>query len=152
LGIGERNGITSLSGLIARLYTLDRAYVEKYQLPLLPHIDKRIAEICQIEIPFSNCITGASAFLHKAGIHTKAVLADPSTYEILQPQDFGLSREVAIGHRLTGWNALRERSLKLGLALDESTLRAIAQDVKRKADICPLPLNEIDHLLMGAAE
>lgn len=152
LGIGERNGITSISGLIARLYTLNRAYVEKYQLLLLPQIDKRIAEICQIEIPFSNCITGASAFLHKAGIHTKAVLADPSTYEILKPQDFGLAREVAIGHRLTGWNALKERSLKLGLNLDEHTLRAIAQDVKRKADVTPLALNEIDHLLMGAAE
>ena len=29
LGIGERNGITPLGGLIARLYTLNRAYVDK---------------------------------------------------------------------------------------------------------------------------
>ncbi len=36
LGIGERNGITPLGGLIARLYTLNRAYVDKYNLPLLP--------------------------------------------------------------------------------------------------------------------
>jgi homocitrate synthase len=151
LGIGERNGITPLGGLIARLYTLNRSYVTKYNLQLLPTIDRRVADICRIEIPFSNYITGASAFIHKAGIHTKAVLADPSTYEILQPQDFGLNREVAIGHRLTGWNALRERALVLGLNLDERTLRAVTQDVKRRADTQPLAIDEIDHLLQIAA-
>lgn len=152
LGIGERNGITPLGGLIARLYTLDRAYVAKYRLPLLPALDQAIAELCGIAIPFSNYITGASAFIHKAGIHAKAVLADPSTYEILSPQDFGLTREVAIGHRLTGWNAIRDRALALGLSLDDATLRTITQDVKRRADVHPLTLAEVDHLLRSAAE
>jgi len=150
LGIGERNGITPLGGLIARLYTLDRAYVTKYNLALLARIDSLVADICHLQIPFNNYITGASAFIHKAGIHAKAVLADPSTYEILQPDDFGLTREVAIGHRLTGWNALRERALALGLDLDENTLRAITQEVKLRADVRPLAISEIDHLLLTA--
>src|SRR5690606_28746857 len=94
LGIGERNGITPLGGLIARLYTLDRDYVSKYRLDLLPHIDQSIADYCGLEIPFSNYITGSSAFIHKAGIHAKAVLADPTTYESINPHDFGLGREV----------------------------------------------------------
>lgn len=151
LGIGERNGITSLGGLIARLYTLNRNYVSKYNLTLLNRIDRRIAEICGLDIPFNNYITGASAFIHKAGIHAKAVLADPSTYEILRPEDFGLAREVAIGHRLTGWNAVRQRAITLGLSLDDSTLRAITQDVKRRADVQPLSLPEVDQLLRDAA-
>ncbi len=151
LGIGERNGITPLGGLIARLYTLDRAYVAKYNLPVLPRLDRLIADLCGIEIPFSNYITGSSAFIHKAGIHTKAVLADPATYEILKPQDFGLSREVMIGHRLTGWNALRQRALALGLHLDDATLRALAQDIKRRADVRPMALHEVDSLLQAAA-
>ncbi len=151
LGIGERNGITPLGGLIARLYTLDRSYVAKYNLPLLPRIDRLVADLCRIDIPFSNYITGPSAFIHKAGIHAKAVLADPATYEILQPADFGLTREVAIGHRLTGWNAIRERARALGLNLDDATLKAITQDVKRRADVQPLGLDEIDGLLRAAA-
>lgn len=151
LGIGERNGITPLGGLIARLYTLDRSYVAKYNLTLLPRIDRLVADLCRIDIPFSNYITGPSAFIHKAGIHAKAVLADPATYEILQPADFGLTREVAIGHRLTGWNAIRERSRALGLSLDDATLKAITQDVKRRADVQPLNLDEIDGLLRAAA-
>ncbi len=151
LGIGERNGITSLGGLIARLYTLNRAYVAKYNLTLLNRIDRLVADICGLDIPFNNYITGASAFIHKAGIHAKAVLADPSTYEILRPEDFGLEREVAIGHRLTGWNAVRQRAIKLGLSLDDATVRAVTQDVKRRADVQPLSLPEVDQLLRDAA-
>jgi homocitrate synthase len=151
LGIGERNGITPLGGLVARLYTLNRAYVAKYNLTLLARIDHLIADICHLDIPFNNYITGSSAFIHKAGIHAKAVLADPNTYEILKPEDFGLSREVAIGHRLTGWNAMRQRAITLGLSLDDVTLRAITQDVKRRADVQPLTLPEVDQLLMQAA-
>lgn len=152
LGIGERNGITPLGGLVARLYTLDRAYVAKYNLPMLPILDAMIAEFCNIGIPFNNYITGASAFIHKAGIHAKAVLADPNTYEVLNPADFGLSREIAIGHRLTGWNTLRDRALKLGLTLPDSIVKQVTQIVKAQADQATLTLAQVDALLHQAAE
>jgi len=151
LGIGERNGITPLGGLLARLYTLSRTYVEKYELRLLPILDKYIADTCNIQIPFNNYITGASAFIHKAGIHAKAVLADPNTYEILRPEDFGLTREIAIGHRLTGWNAMRERARTLGLQLEDNVVRSITLIVKQRADLHPLTLDEVDGLLREAA-
>lgn len=151
LGIGERNGITPLGGLIARLYTLDRTYVSKYNLRLLPALDQLIADTCEIGIPFSNYITGASAFIHKAGIHAKAVLADPGTYEILRPEDFGLNREIAIGHRLTGWNAIRDRAETLGLSLPDDTIREITRTIKQRADDAPLSLAAIDDLLREAA-
>lgn len=152
LGIGERNGITPLGGLIARLYTLDRSYVQKYNLTLLPELDEMIARQCNIEIPFSNYITGSSAFIHKAGVHAKAVLADPNTYEILRPEDFGLQREIAIAHRLTGWNALRDRAQTLGLDLDIATLRDITETVKSRADAGEISLADVDALLISAAQ
>lgn len=151
LGIGERNGITPLGGLVARLYTLNRDYVAKYNLRLLPELDRTIAQHCQIEIPFSNYVTGASAFIHKAGIHAKAVLADPSTYEAINPEDFGITREIAIGHRLTGWNAVRSRAQSLGLTLDDSILQDITRTIKARADEQPMSLIEIDALLREKA-
>jgi homocitrate synthase len=150
LGIGERNGITPLGGLIARLYTLNRDYVRKYNLQVLPQLDQLIGEICGIGIPFNNYITGASAFIHKAGIHAKAVLADPTTYEILDPADFGLNREIAMGHRLMGWNTVKARALKLGLTLDDETLREITRQIKAKADTQTVELAEIDAMLRAA--
>lgn len=152
LGIGERNGITPLGGLIARLYTLNRAYVSKYDLRLLPQIDRLIADYCQLDIPFNNYITGSSAFIHKAGIHAKAVLADPRTYEALDPSDFGLNREIAIGHKLTGWNTVRSRAESLGLQIDDDTIRDITQTIKSQADDIAMSLSQIDALLMAAGQ
>ncbi len=151
LGIGERNGITSLGGLVARLYTLDRAYVAKYNLRLLPDLDRYISELCDLPIPFNNTITGSSAFMHKAGIHAKAVLADPSTYEAIRPEDFGLTREIAIGHRLTGWNAVRGRAQLLGLSLDDAVIQDVTRTIKAQADTQPLTMKEIDALLIERA-
>lgn len=153
LGIGERNGITSLGGLIARIYTVDRAYLDKYDLTILPQLDALIADYCNIDIPFSNPITGSSAFMHKAGIHAKAVLANPETYEVIAPEDFGLTRSTPIGHRLTGWNAIADRAKTLGLEhLDKTVLREVTAEVKRLADDHPLTLDEVDELLFAASQ
>ncbi len=151
LGIGERNGITPLGGLLARLYTIDRAYVSKYNLNLLSQLDQLIADVCGLVIPFNNYITGSSAFIHKAGIHAKAVLADPKSYEAIDPADFGVTREIAIGHRLTGWNAVRSRAHTLGLTLDDAALQHITHIIKQRADIQPMSLDEVDALLRESA-
>lgn len=151
LGIGERNGITPLGGLIARLYTINKAYVAKYKLRLLPKFDQLIADICDIDIPFNNYITGSSAFIHKAGIHAKAVLADPESYESINPDDFGITRGISIGHRLTGWNAVRNRAAQLGLTLADATVQEVTQTIKARADAQPLTLIEVDELLIAVA-
>jgi len=149
LGIGERNGITSLGGLVARLYAVDPVLVAKYNLPLLMHIDQTVARLVGVDIPFNNYITGFAAFTHKAGIHAKAVLNNPSTYEVLSPEDFGLKRYIHIASRLTGWNAIRHRAEQLGLALNEATLKRITEQVKSLEDH-EVTLDEVDRMLASA--
>lgn len=112
-------GITPLGGLVACLYAANPEYVKsKYNLPMLREIENLVAEAVEVNIPFMNPITyvfndmqrgnfilpslyldsGYCAFTHKAGIHAKAILNNPSTYEILKPEDFGLTRYVSIGY------------------------------------------------------
>jgi homocitrate synthase len=152
LGIGERNGITSLGGLIARLYAINPDPVRKYNLPMLMELDHYIARLVGVDIPFNNYITGYSAFTHKAGIHAKAVLNNPSTYEVLRPEDFGLSRYIHIASRLTGWNAIRSRADQLGLNLSDDQVKAITEEIKRLSDERALTLDEVDRLLTQAQE
>ncbi|MGB0387797.1 MAG: homocitrate synthase [Ardenticatenaceae bacterium] len=152
LGIGERNGITPLGGLVARLYATNPQLVAKYKLPLLHKLDQLVAKLVGVDIPFNNYITGFAAFTHKAGIHAKAVLNDPSTYEILRPEDFGLTRYIHIAHRLTGWNAVRHRAEQLGLQLDESQLRSLTQHIKTLADEGGLTLDDVDALLQRSTQ
>ncbi len=147
LGIGERNGITPLGGLVARLYAIDSKLVSKYQLPLLRTIDNTVARMVGVDIPFNNYITGITAFTHKAGVHAKAILNNPETYEILDPQAFGLTRYISIAHRLTGWNAIKNRADQLGLSLTEPQLRAVTEHIKSLADEKPISLTDVDGLL-----
>ncbi|MDX1412826.1 MAG: homocitrate synthase [Candidatus Promineifilaceae bacterium] len=147
LGIGERNGITPLGGLVARLYATDARLVDKYNLPLLKEIDQQVAEWVAIDVPFNNYITGFCAFTHKAGIHAKAVLNEPSTYEALRPEAFGLTRYIHIAHRLTGWNAVRNRADQLGLALNDEQIKRITAEIKTMSDERPLTLDDVDSLL-----
>ena len=147
LGIGERNGIPPLGGLIARLYTVDRSLVAKYHLPMIRDLDYLVAELVGVDIPFSNYITGITAFTHKAGIHAKAVLNNPETYEILDPHDFGMTRYISIAHRLTGWNAIKARAEQLNLDIPDDELRAATAHIKALADEKPLALEDVDAVL-----
>lgn len=147
LGIGERNGITPLSGLIARLYLSSPRLVDRFALHLLPDLDALVASTVGIAIPFNSCITSNTAFTHKAGLHTNAVLRDPRTYESIDPNTFGRSRDVLIGHRLTGWNAIAHRARSLGMQLSDDDLRALTWQIKHRADNQPLTDAEVDDLI-----
>jgi homocitrate synthase len=151
LGIGERNGITPLGGLIARLYATDPGLVRKYQLPLIRNLDACIAHLVGVDIPFNNYITGYSSFTHKAGIHAKAVLNNPSTYEILNPEDFGLTRYIHVAHRLTGWNAIKDRAQQLDIQLNDLQIKRLTNDIKSAADSGRLTLDDVDTMLYEAA-
>jgi homocitrate synthase len=148
LGIGERTGITSLSGFIARMYSLDPQLVRsKYNLPLLREVENLVADIVGVSVPFNNCITGITAFTHKAGIHAKAILNSPTTYEILNPTDFGMSRYIHIAHKLTGWNAIKDRAEQLNLNLSDAEIKECTAHIKALADQKPLSLGDVDAIL-----
>ncbi|EEB09480.2 homocitrate synthase [Schizosaccharomyces japonicus yFS275] len=148
LGIGERNGITPLGALLARMYATDRDYVlSKYKLNKLRDVENLVADAVEVQIPFNNYITGMCAFTHKAGIHAKAILANPSTYEILKPEDFGMSRYVHVGSRLTGWNAIKSRAEQLNLNLTDAQAKELTAVIKKLADVRTLALDDVDRVL-----
>jgi homocitrate synthase len=153
LGIGERNGITPLGGFLARMYTMDPGGLRAhYQLPLLGELDAMIARMTGIDVPFNNYLTGPYAYNHKAGMHLKAIYVDPGSYEIIPPEDFGVTRRLQVGSRLTGRNAVAARSRELGLAVDDVSLRRVTREIKRRADGGDLDDASIEALLRDAAE
>ncbi|MGC9502784.1 MAG: homocitrate synthase [Baaleninema sp.] len=149
LGIGERNGITPLEGLVARLYVLNPEAIErKYALGSLGSICKLVADKVGVEIPFDRCIVGSASFSHKAGIHTKAVLKNSRTYEIIAPEDFGLERTMLIDHPLTGKYAISHRCHQLGLNLSPDKLVVATQKIKDLAYTRQISLEGIDRILV----
>ncbi|NJM69787.1 MAG: homocitrate synthase [Scytonema sp. RU_4_4] len=151
LGIGERNGITPLAGLIARLYTVEPELLKrKYCLHHLQELHHLVADKVGITIPFNHCIIGSAAFSHKAGIHTQAILNNPNTYEVVNPSDFGLTRSFLINHKLTGKHAIANRASQLGLNFDKFQIHTITQRIKALADQQHLTLDKVDEILYSA--
>lgn len=153
LGIGERNGITPLGGFLARMYTIDQNYVKsKYDLSLIYHLEKFVAQRSHITIPFNNYVTGSSAFTHKAGVHSKAVMSNAASYEVIDPKDFGVSRKIQLAHRLTGWNAIKQRSKDLGLDnLTDEQIKAATVSIKNLSDTRSVSVEEVDAILLKLA-
>eukprot|EP00456_Euglypha_rotunda_P035475 TRINITY_DN2731_c0_g2_i1.p1 TRINITY_DN2731_c0_g2~~TRINITY_DN2731_c0_g2_i1.p1 ORF type:complete len:428 (+),score=43.95 TRINITY_DN2731_c0_g2_i1:215-1498(+) len=153
LGIGERNGITPLGGFLGRLYTIDKEYIRsKYNLPLIRDLERFVARKAQIEIPFNNYITGSAAFTHKAGVHSKAVMQNPGSYEVLDPADFGVERNIEIAHRLTGWNAVKVRAQQLNLSISDDSIKQATKYIKNLADSQEVSTDMLDTKLIELAK
>jgi homocitrate synthase len=149
LGIGERNGIASLSGLIAQLYIHHPELLAQLDLAQLAALDRFVAHCLDLPIPFNNPITAPGAFTHRAGVHTKAVLRNPRAYEVLNPEDFGLERHIDIGSRFTGRYAVGHRAAVLGIQLDADEIMRLTQDLKRRAEDGPLSSEEVDAFIQA---
>ncbi len=144
MGVGERNGIAALSGLIAQLYIHYPEMLVAYDLRQLAPLDQFVAECLNFSIPFNMPITALGAFTHRAGIHTKAVLQNPRAYEILNPDDFGLTRQVDVGSRYTGRYAVGHRAATLGLQLSVEEIHRLTQSLKARAEGGSLNQEEVD--------
>jgi homocitrate synthase len=148
LGIGERVGIAPLGAFIARLFALDpQAIAQRYQLGQLRELERLVARVTGIEIPFNNVVTGETAFLHKAGMHLKSMMANPGSYEVIPPEAFGLSRRLIVGSRLTGRHAIAYRAREMGITFGESELKAITRKIKDLADQGDLSEAQVDDVL-----
>jgi homocitrate synthase len=148
LGIGERNGITPLGGIVARMFALEpQAVAERYRLGQLRELERLVARVTGVEIPFNNFVTGETAYSHKAGMHLKAMMANPGAYEIIPPEAFGLSRRLIVGSRLTGRHAIAYRAREMGITFGESELKAITRRIKELADAGELSEEQIDAVL-----
>jgi len=153
LGIGERNGIVPLGGFLSRMIPINKQYVQsKYKLKELKNLENYICNHCDIQIPFNNYITGYAAFTHKAGIHAKAVLNNPETYECLDPTDFGLKRYIHIAHELTGWNAIKDRVEQLNLNLSNEEIKQLTEYIKSVASVKKCNLSDVDNILINHQE
>ncbi len=148
LGIGERVGITPLGSFIARMYSVEPQVVaERYRLGQLRELERLVARVCGVEIPFNTPVTGETAYSHKAGMHLKAMMENPGSYEIIPPEAFGLSRKLIIGSRLTGRHAIAYRAREMGMTFGEGELKAITRRIKELADKGELSEEQIDQVL-----
>ena len=154
LGIGERNGITQLGAFLSKLCCNDAALnivKNKYKFDKLPELERYVASVCNIDIPFNNPITG-SAFTHKAGVHSNAAIKNPNSYEVLNPKLFGLDRHICVASKLTGKNAIAKRAKDLGIYISDPKLITITNTIKNIFDHSEPSMTVVDRILYSNRE
>ncbi len=135
-GIGERAGNCALEEVVMALRTRQDVYgchtgiVTQRLVPT----SRLVSNITGIQVQRNKAIVGRNAFAHEAGIHQDGILKEPSTYEIMRPEDVGLARTDLVLGKHSGRAALADRARALGYHLTGEQLQTVFQRFKELCD------------------
>jgi 2-isopropylmalate synthase len=129
-GIGERCGNADLISIIANL-ALKRGYevLPPGRLSHLTEVSRYVYEIANMNFRSSQPFVGASAFAHKGGMHTHAIIRNPVSYEHIDPTTVGNERRILISE-LSGKSSILAKMTKHAISQDRALMEAILQRVQ----------------------
>jgi 2-isopropylmalate synthase len=135
-GIGERAGNCSLEEVVMAMKTRESLFGFHTGIDtkrLFP-TSRLLSSITGMAIPRNKAVVGENAFAHESGIHQHGMLKHHSTYEIMRPEDVGVSRTHLVLGKHCGRAALRDRIKELGFELSDAELARVFEDFKALAD------------------
>ena len=132
-GLGERCGNTNLVSLIPSLVlkTNFHTNISKENLKSLTKLSNTLSEILNETKPKNAPYVGENAFSHKGGLHASAVAKNPSTYEHIDPELVGNSRNVIISDQAGKANLISQLK-KLSIKIDSEEINQILELIKQK--------------------
>jgi 2-isopropylmalate synthase len=135
-GLGERAGNCSLEEVVMALRTRHDYYnaTTRINTPRLVPTSRLVSSITGMLVQRNKAIVGRNAFAHEAGIHQDGMLKEPSTYEIMRPEDVGFTKTDLVLGKHSGRAALADRAKALGYHLTQEQLDAIFNEFKKLAD------------------
>ncbi len=135
-GLGERAGNASLEEVVMALRT--RQDLMPYETGIITEeiyrTSRLVSDLTGMMVQANKAIVGRNAFAHEAGIHQHGVLAERTTYEIMQAESIGLPKSKLVLGKHSGRHAVEERLRELGYELEQDELNAAFQRFKRLAD------------------
>jgi len=131
-GYGERCGNANLVSILPALQLkLGYDVVGPEQLRRLTETSHFVAELLNVAPNPDQPYVGRHAFAHKGGMHVAGVQADARTFEHLDPELVGNSRDVLISE-LSGKGSVLSRAERAGIELDEETAKRAVARVKER--------------------
>jgi len=131
-GLGERAGNAALEEVVVAL-KLQYGVDTSIRTELLYDTSLLVSRLTGIPVQPNKAIVGENAFVHESGIHTHAILAEPSTYEAIPPEIVGRTRRLVAGKH-AGSHGIRAALIEMGLNPTEEQLKEIFQRVKALGD------------------
>jgi len=135
-GLGERAGNTALEEVVMAMRVRNDIlpYRTGIDTTKIMNLSRRVAAVSGFPVQFNKAIVGKNAFLHESGIHQDGVLKNVQTFEIMRPEDIGLTaKNIAMGKH-SGRAALRAKLKELGYELADNQLNDVFVRFKALAD------------------
>lgn len=130
-GYGERVGNCDLVPIIANLeLKMGVRALPSGRLERLTSVARHVAELVNIPLNPQQPYAGASAFAHKAGLHTSALSRRPDSYEHVPPALVGNGTRVLVSE-MSGRSTLQMKAADLGIDIDGRVLGEVIDTLKR---------------------
>lgn len=130
-GIGERAGNTSLEEIVAIIDTKKSlGFYTDIDLSKIKYISDEVVKATNSFIQNNKAIVGNNAFKHEAGIHQDGVIKNRSTYEILDPNRYGINTDNIVIGIHSGKSAIISYMKNNGYNIEEYNIINILNDVK----------------------
>ncbi len=131
-GLGERCGLPPLAEVVTALTELHKVNGD-WELGQLPDLSSLVESFTQIGSNANRPIVGKNAFTHKAGLHVKAVVKEPKSYEAIPPEKLRRTRQFVID-KYTGKAALKNTLAEMNIDASNSLLSAILREIKMQPE------------------
>jgi homocitrate synthase NifV len=135
-GLGEGTGNAALEEIVMAL-----KYLEEVDLGMATskfrELSEYVAKASARAIPVWKAIVGANVFAHESGIHADGVLKNPINYEVFEPGEVGLTRQIVVGKHSGSHTILHKfKEFEIDLTDKEATdmlamTRLMSVDLKR---------------------
>ncbi len=135
-GLGERAGNAALEEIVMAMR------VRNDTLPFETRVDPRrlnkasqiVSRVTGFPVQYNKAIVGKNAFAHESGIHQDGMLKNAETYEIMRPEDVGVSKTSLVMGKHSGRHAFRDKLASLGYELEDDALADAFKRFKALAD------------------
>ena len=131
-GHGERCGNANLASILPALeLKLGYEVVGRDRLRLLTETSHFVDELLNMVPDGDQPYVGRNAFAHKGGMHVAGIQADARTFEHLDPELVGNSRDILISE-LSGKGSVLSRADRAGIELDADAAGRAVERVKER--------------------
>jgi 2-isopropylmalate synthase len=136
-GLGERCGNANLMSLIPTFF-LKKDFSSKFEVNIKPNNIKKLTQCSRLldeilnrkpnkHLPY----VGAAAFSHKGGLHVSAVQKDPKTYEHINPEEVGNTRNIIVSDQAGKSNILsRLKTIGIDIKENDPKIKKLLEEVK----------------------
>jgi 2-isopropylmalate synthase len=136
-GLGERAGNAALEEVVMALNIRADQFpgVEiGIRTEELARTSRLVARLTGYPVQYNKAVVGRNAFAHESGIHQHGVLADSSTYEIIDAATVGQTgRQIVLGKH-SGRHAFADTLERMGLRVQGDAFNAAFARFKELAD------------------